>query len=317
MHFLVTGGAGFIGSNIVSELVAKGHQVRVLDNFTTGKMENLAEVAGEIEIISGDIRDYWTVSQAVQGIDYVLHQAALASVPRSIKNPLSSTVVNINGTLNVLEAARQAGVKKFVSASSSSVYGETEELPKHEAMVPSPLSPYAITKLANEFYCKVYWQLYQFPTVCLRYFNIFGPRQDPNGEYAAVVPKFVMAFSEDRSPTVFGDGGQSRDFTYIDNAVQANILAATNDDIAGEAFNVACGAQFTLNDLLDKLRLIMGVNTPAKYVAPRLGDIRHSYASVDKLKAFGYKPSVNFEDGLRRTVEFFTQPNHHRTLAGK
>lgn len=317
MHFLITGGAGFIGSNIVSELVAKGHQVRVLDNFTSGKMENLDDVSGDIEIINGDIRDYWVVSQAVEGIDYVLHQAALPSVPRSIKNPLTSNRVNIDGTLNVLEAARLAGVKKFVSASSSSIYGETEELPKHEGIIPSPLSPYAVTKLTNEHYCRVYWQLYRFPTVCLRYFNIFGPRQDPKGEYAAVIPKFITALAESRSPTVFGDGDQSRDFTYIDNAVQANVLAATNGDLVGEAVNVACGAQYTLNDLLSRLRQIMGVNVPAKYVDARLGDIRHSYASIDKLKAFGYNPTVDFEEGLKRTVEFFNQPNRLRTLAGK
>jgi len=317
MHFLVTGGAGFIGSNIATELVAKGQKVRVIDNFTSGKMENLEKIAGEIEIINGDIRDYWLVSQVVEGIDYVLHQAALPSVPRSVKNPLTSTLVNINGTLNVLEASRRAGVKKFVTASSSSVYGETEELPKHEAMIPSPLSPYAISKLTNEHHCRVFWELYQFPTVCLRYFNIFGPKQDPMGEYAAVVPKFITALAENRAPTVFGDGEQSRDFTYIDNAVQANLLAATNDKIVGDVFNVACGGQFTLNQLLEKLKEIMGVDVPAKHVAPRPGDIRHSYAAIGKLKSFGYNPTVDFETGLRRTVEFFTQPNHQRTLAGR
>ncbi|HUV30675.1 MAG TPA: SDR family oxidoreductase [Acidobacteriota bacterium] len=309
MHFLVTGGAGFIGSNIVTALVDRGEQVRVLDNFSSGRQKNLAHVADQVEIIEGDIRDFWIVSRAMAGVDYVLHQAALPSVPRSVRNPLTSNVVNIDGTLNVLEAARQAGVKKLVSASSSSVYGESEELPKHEGMAPQPLSPYAITKLAGELYCRVYWQLYRFPTVSLRYFNIFGPRQDPQGEYAAVVPKFITALAEGRPPTVFGDGDQSRDFTFVDNAVQANLLAATNDEIVGDVFNVACGARYTLNDLLDKLRAIMGVDIAATYDASRPGDIRHSYAAVDKFRKYGYDPTVDFEQGLRRTVDFFGRPD--------
>jgi nucleoside-diphosphate-sugar epimerase len=305
MHFLVTGGAGFIGSNIAETLLAQGHQVRVLDNFSTGRKANIAQFSDLIEVIDGDIRDYWTVVKAVKGTDYVLHQAALPSVPRSVGNPLTSNAVNIDGTLNVLEAARLAGVKKFVTASSSSVYGETAELPKHEDMVPAPLSPYAITKFSNELYCRVYWQLYRFPTVCLRYFNIFGPRQDPSGDYAPVIPKFISALAEGKAPVVYGDGEQSRDFTYIDNAVQANILAATNDKIAGAVFNVGCGAQFTLNTLLDKLRKIMGVTTEAKYDPPRPGDIRHSFAAIDRFRQFGYDPSVQFEEGLEKTVAFF------------
>ncbi|MEK7775473.1 MAG: SDR family oxidoreductase [Candidatus Zixiibacteriota bacterium] len=305
MKFLITGGAGFIGSNIAEFLLRKGHQVRILDNFSTGKRENIAGILDKIELIEGDVRDYWIVSQAVSGVDYVLHQAALASVPRSIKNPLTSNEVNINGTLHLLEASRLAGVKKLVFACSSSVYGESEELPKHEAMIPSPLSPYAITKLTGEYYLKVYWNLYQFPTVSLRYFNIFGPKQDPNGEYAAVIPKFITAFMDGKQPTVFGDGEQSRDFTYIDNCIMANYLAATDDKIAGEHFNVACGGQFTLNQLLDKIRSIMGVEIPANYLPARQGDIRHSFASISKFGKFGYNPQVGFEDGLRKTVEFF------------
>ncbi len=306
MKYLVTGGAGFIGCNIVTRLVELEHEVRVLDNFSTGRAENLAHVSRDIEIINGDIRDFWVIARAVQGIDYILHQAALPSVPRSVKNPLTSNVVNIDGTLNVLEAARHAGVKKLVMASSSSVYGESEKLPKHEEMTPRPLSPYAITKLTDELYCQVYWQLYKFPTASLRYFNIFGPRQNPKGEYAAVIPKFISALAEGRSPVVYGDGEQSRDFTFVENAVQANLLAATNDGIVGGVFNVACGAQYTLNELLDKLRAIMGVDIPARYDPPRPADVRHSYAAIDKLRRFGYKPTVDFEAGLKRTVESFS-----------
>ena len=305
MKYLITGGAGFIGSNIARQLTDRGEQVRILDDFSSGRRENVADLLDSVEIIEGDIRDYRTVEAAIKGIDYVLHQAALPSVPRSIKDPLTSNAVNIDGTLNVLEAAKNAGVKKLVFASSSSVYGESEELPKHEAMTPSPLSPYAITKVTCEYYCRVFWQLYRFPTVCLRYFNIFGPYQDPGSEYAAVVPKFITRFLKSRVPVVYGDGEQSRDFTYIDNCVQANILAATSDKIVGTHFNVACGGQFTLNDLLDKLRKIIGVDITAQYDPPRQGDIRHSFASIDKLEALGFKPKVGFEEGLRRTVEFF------------
>lgn len=305
MRFLITGGAGFIGSNIAAHLAEKGDQVRILDNFSSGRRDNIEGLPDSVEVIEGDVRDYWTVARAVDGVDYVLHQAALPSVPRSIKNPLTSNAVNIDGTLNVLEAAKNAGVKKLVYASSSSVYGESEELPKREEMPPSPLSPYAVTKITCEYYCRVYWELYRFPTVSLRYFNIFGPHQDPASEYAAVVPRFITALLEGRPPTVYGDGEQSRDFTYIDNCVEANILAATNDQIVGAHFNVACGGQFTLNELLDKLRTIIGVQIKAKYDPPRQGDIRHSFAAIDKLVKFGYRPAVGFEQGLHKTVEFF------------
>ncbi len=305
MKYLVTGGAGFIGSNIVEALLKKGDTVRVLDNFSSGKLENIAAFRNDIDLINGDIRDYWTTVRAMEGIDYVLHQAALPSVPRSVDNPLTSNVVNIDGTLNVLEAARHSNVKKLVMASSSSVYGESEELPKHEKMVPSPLSPYAITKLTDEYYCRVYWQLYKLPTVCLRYFNIFGPRQDPQGDYAPVIPKFITALASGKQPIIFGDGEQSRDFTFVDNAVQANLLSATNDDICGEAYNVACNAQFTLNDLVSKLCKLMNVDIKAKHDPPRVGDIMHSYAAIDKLGAYGYKPTVEFEEGLEKTIAFF------------
>ena len=233
MKYLITGGAGFIGSNIAARLVADGHKVRILDNFSSGREENLAAIADKIEIRRGNICDFETVSEAVQKADCVFHLAALPSVPRSIKDPLASNEVNVNGTLYVLEASRRAGVKKVVCSSSSSVYGESEELPKHENLEPNPLSPYAVTKLTGEHYCRVYWELYKFPTVSLRYFNIFGPNQSPDSEYAAVIPKFITAIMNGENPVVFGDGKQSRDFTYIDNAVAANLLAAANDDIVG------------------------------------------------------------------------------------
>ncbi|MCH7689539.1 MAG: SDR family oxidoreductase [candidate division Zixibacteria bacterium] len=306
MKYVITGGAGFIGSNIAARLVADGHKVRILDNFSSGREENLAAIADQIEIRRGNICDFETVSEAVQKADCVFHLAALPSVPRSIKDPLASNEVNVNGTLFVLEASRRAGVKKVVCSSSSSVYGESEELPKHEKLEPNPLSPYAVTKLTGEHYCRVYWELYKFPTVSLRYFNIFGPNQDPNSEYAAVIPKFIAAIMNGENPVVFGDGEQSRDFTYIDNAVEANILAATNDDIVGTEYNVACGAQFSLNQLLDNLGDIMGKKVSPKYDPPRQGDILHSYADISKLGAHGYKPTVGFLDGLKRTVEFFS-----------
>lgn len=305
MKFLITGGAGFIGSNIARRLVEQGNEVRILDNLSSGHLENIASLRDQVEFIDGDIRDFWTASEAVKGVDYVLHQAALPSVPRSIENPLTSNAVNIDGTLNMLEVSKRAGVKKFVMASSSSVYGESEELPKHEGMTPSPLSPYAINKLTGEYYLKVYWELYRFPTVSLRYFNIFGPRQDPNSAYSAVIPLFIKALKEGRQPVVFGDGEQSRDFTYIDNCVQANILAATNEKMVGDSFNVGCGGQFTLNELINRLSRIIGVESSPEYVDPRPGDIKHSFAAIDKLRSFGYDPAVDFEEGLKRTVEFF------------
>lgn len=306
MNYLVTGGAGFIGSTIVRRLLSDGHAVRVLDDFSTGLKENLTEVIDDIELITGDIRDFDIVAKAVKKIDFVLHQAAVPSVPKSVNDPITSNSANIDGTLHVLEASRKADVKRVVIASSSSVYGESEELPKHEGMVPLPLSPYAITKLTGEYYCRVFWQLYGFETVALRYFNIFGPRQDPNGDYAPVIPKFITAIQEGVAPIVFGDGEQSRDFTFVDNAVAANLMAATADGMAGEAFNVACGAQFTLNQLLDKLRAILGSDQQARYDPTRVGDIMHSYADITKIRKVGYKPVVEFDDGLARTVEFFT-----------
>jgi UDP-glucose 4-epimerase len=305
MTYLVTGGGGFIGSNIAAELVNLGHKVRILDNFSTGRMENITDIIDSAELIDGDIRDFWTVREAVDGVDYILHQAALPSVPRSIQNPLTTNQVNVDGTLNLLEAARICKVKRFVMASSSSVYGDTPTLPKHEDMIPDPLSPYAVSKLANEKYCRVFYDIYGLETVCLRYFNIFGPRQDPKSEYAAVVPKFVMSLLNNEIPIVFGNGEQSRDFTYIDNAVQANLLAATAEKASGNIYNIACGGQFTLNNLLDNLCEIIGNSIEAKYDPPRKGDILHSFADISKAeKDLGYDVVVDFSEGLRKTVDW-------------
>jgi len=317
MKYLITGGAGFIGSNIAHTLLKNGNSVRILDNFSTGRRINIADIQDKIEVIDGDISDYWTVKEAVQDIDYVLHQAALPSVPRSVKNPLTSNKVNIDGTLNLLEACKQAGVKRFVMASSSSVYGDTPELPKHERMPTDPLSPYAVTKLTCEKYCKVFYSLYGLETVCLRYFNIFGPRQDPKSEYAAVIPKFILALSSGNQPVVFGDGEQSRDFTYIDNAVQANLLATTASGAPGKFYNIACGARFTLNELLDMLREIIGNDIEAKYTQPRPGDILHSYADIAHAKSdLKYDPKVMFKEGLKKTVEWFTSDKTSETPVG-
>lgn len=306
MKYLVTGGAGFIGSNIAERLLNDGHQVRILDNFATGRRENLKALKGDVDLIEGSITDYATAKKAVDGVDVVFHEAALPSVPRSVSDPISSTVINTNGTLNMLEAARQAGVGRFVMASSSSVYGESEELPKHEKMIPGPLSPYAVSKITNEYHCRIYWQLYKLPTVCLRYFNVFGPRQDPGSEYAAVIPKFITALQTGKVPTVYGDGEQSRDFTYIENVVNANLLASKTEGMEGDVFNAACGSQFTLNVLLEKLRAIIGVDTEANYADPRPGDIKHSFAAVEKIKARGFEPTVDFDAGLKLTVDYFS-----------
>lgn len=317
MKYLITGGAGFIGSNIAHELVNRGEQVRVIDNFSTGFRTNLTEIQDSIELVDGDIRDFWTVRDAVEGIDYIFHQAALPSVPRSISNPLTSNSVNVDGTLNLLEASRQANVRRIVMASSSSVYGDTPVLPKHEEMKRNPLSPYAITKMTNEEYCRVYFELYGLETVCLRYFNIFGPRQDPNSQYSAVIPKFISALHSGKAPVVYGDGEQSRDFTFIANTVSANLLAATAEAAPGNVYNIACGGQFTLNALLDNLREILDVDTKATYDPVRKGDIMHSFADISKAENdLKYKPTVSFKEGLEKTVEWFLNKMNSETPSG-
>jgi nucleoside-diphosphate-sugar epimerase len=318
MLYLVTGGAGFIGSNIVAELLRQNKKVRVIDNFSSGRHINLAPYANRIELIEGDIRDYWTVVEAVKDVDYVLHQAALPSVIRSVKNPLTSNEVNITGTLNLLEASRQAGVKKFVLASSSSVYGESETLPKKEDMTPAPLSPYANSKLACEHYCMIYDRLYNLPTVCLRYFNIFGPNQDPTSEYSAVIPKFIFALLSGVQPVIYGDGEQSRDFTYISNAVYANLSAAEKDDVRGDIFNVACGERYTLLQLLEYLNEIIGTDIEPSFTKERPGDIKHSLADISRAEnIMGYKTLVGFKQGLKETVAHFKEHDQSGITADK
>lgn len=306
MNYLVTGGAGFIGSNIVEELLCRGEKVRVLDNFSTGKRHNLEAYGSGIELIEGDIRSYHIVREAAERMDYILHQAALPSVPRSISDPITSNEVNVTGTLNVLHAAKDAKVKRVVFASSSSIYGETPELPKREEMAPAPLSPYAVSKLAAEKYCSVFTKVYGLETVALRYFNVFGPRQDPTSQYSAVIPKFVTAVLNNRKPTIYGDGGQSRDFTFVRNVVEANILAATVPGVAGIAVNCACHEQITLKYLAQKINAILGKNIEPEYTEPKKGDIRHSFAAIEAAeKHLGYRPLVNFDEGLRITVDWY------------
>jgi len=308
MKYLITGGAGFIGSNIAIEILRRGDQVRILDNFATGRKQNIDAVTGKFELVEGDIRDFWTVVEAMQGVDYVLHQAALPSVVRSVKNPLTSNAVNIDGSLNVLEAARQAAVKRVVFACSSSVYGESPTLPKVETMKTDPLSPYAVSKLAGEEYCKVYHRLYGLETVALRYFNIFGPRQDPDSQYSAVIPRFIKAVLMGQQPVIYGDGEQSRDFTYIGNAVSANLIACTAPNAVGKAYNIACGQRFTLNQTLAFIQEILGKRVPTKYVDPRPGDIRHSLADIEAAKReLGYTVDFDFKTGLKETVAWFSK----------
>jgi len=312
--YLVTGGAGFIGSNIVEKLIHQGEQVRVLDNFSTGKRDNLAPWLDRIELIEGDIRDRETVQRAAEGIDYVLHQAALPSVPRSIDDPATTHQVNATGTLNVLVAARDSGVKRLVYASSSSVYGNSPELPKREEMPTRPLSPYAVSKLAGENYCRAFYEVYGLQTVCLRYFNVFGPRQDPASQYAAVIPKFITAMLEDRQLVIYGDGTQSRDFTYVRNVVECNLLACRADDAAGGVFNAACGERFTLLKLLEHLGNIIGKTVEATFGLAQPGDVKHSLASIDKTHgSLGYTPLVCFHEGLEQTVAFFQAKTEGRS----
>jgi len=308
MKYLITGGAGFIGSNLAFEILKRGDQVRILDNFSTGRRENIEPILGQIEVVEGDIRDFWTVSDAMSGIDYVLHQAALPSVVRSVQNPLTANAVNIDGTLNVLEAARQAKVRRLVFACSSAVYGESETLPKVEAMIPSPISPYAVNKITGEYYCRVYHRLYGLETVALRYFNIFGPRQDPTSQYSAVIPLFIKAALQGKQPTIYGDGEQSRDFTFIGNAVSANLKACTAPNAAGKFYNVACGDRFTLNQTLKIIGDLLGKQVSARYVEPRQGDIKHSMADIEAARTdLGYSVDYDFKAGLRETISWFSK----------
>ncbi len=303
MKILVTGGAGFIGSHLVDRLLKAGHDVRVLDNFSTGNRDRLHPLDGEFELVEGDIQSYERAHTAVRDQDVVLHQAALPSVPRSVQDPLTSNAVNVIGTLNVLLASRDSGVRRVVYASSSSVYGPSSALPKHEDMATMPIAPYPVAKLAGENYCRSFWRVYGLETVSLRYFNVFGPRQDPLSQYAAVIPSFITAALSDRRPRVFGDGEQSRDFTYIENVVDANLRAIEAPDVAGETFNIACGQRVSLNDVIRHLREATQREIDPVYEPARPGDIAHSLADITRAReSLGYEPSVPFDEGLRRTV---------------
>jgi UDP-glucose 4-epimerase len=300
--YLVTGGAGFIGSHLVGALLARGERVRLLDNFSTGLRGNLAQLDGA-EVVEGDIRSYHTVREAVDGVHFVFHVAALPSVPRSIRDPITSNDVNVVGTLNLLNASRDAKVARLLYASSSSIYGKTPELPKRETMRPLPISPYAVSKLAGENYCRAFWELYRFETVALRLFNVFGPRQDPDSQYSAVIPRFIRAALAGEAVPIYGDGQQTRDFTYVDNVVDAYLRAAAAPGVAGEVFNVAGGARHSLLDLVAALERVLDRPVATELHPHRMGDVTHSVASIDAARnAFGYQPVVEFEPGLARTV---------------
>jgi nucleoside-diphosphate-sugar epimerase len=306
--YLVTGGAGFIGSHLVEELIRRGHRVRVVDSLITGKRRNLEHLEG-VDFLEGDLADADVAVRATQGIEYVLHQAAIPSVPRSVKDPVTSNRANIDASLNVLVAARDAGVKRLVYAGSSSAYGDTPTLPKREDMPTNPLSPYALQKLVAEQYCRMFTTLYGFETVTIRYFNVFGPRQDPGSPYSGVISLFSTALLERRQPIIYGDGEQTRDFTYVANVVDGVLRACEAPHASGEAINVATGGRISLNDLLKTMNRIVGTDINAIYKEPREGDVRDSQADIAKAKRLlGYEPSVGLEDGLRRTLDWCRTP---------
>jgi len=308
MRYLVTGGAGFIGSNTVDELVRRGHSVVVLDDFSSGKEDNLAEVRNKITFIKGSITDIEVVRKAMHEAEFVLHLAARTSVPRSVKDPVETNRINIDGTLNVLVAAKELKVKRVVFAASSSAYGETPTLPKIETMQPQPISPYGVTKYVGELYGQTFGRCYGLENVALRYFNIFGPRQEPGSPYSGVLAKFCTAFLEDKQPVVFGDGEQTRDFTYVENAVHANLLACEAPNVSGKVFNVGVGGRISLNEVLGELGKITGKTLEAKYEPPRDGDIRDSQADISQAREYlGYEPQVTFEEGLARTFEWYRE----------
>ncbi len=306
--FLITGAAGFIGSHLAHALVERGDEVRGLDNFATGQRKNLADILDKMELVEADLCDAEAVRAACEGVDYVLHQGALPSVPRSVKEPRPSHETNIDGTFNVLEGARLSGVKRVVYAASSSAYGNQPGFPRVETMRPQPISPYAVQKLTGELYLQSYWRVFGLETVCLRYFNIFGPRQDPNSPYSGVMARFILQMLQGEQPTIFGDGEQGRDFTYVENVVLANLLAVEAEATfaAGEVFNIACGEHHTLNETFDRLANLLKYPHPAQYAAVREGDVRDSLAEISAArKALGYNPEVSFDEGLRRTVAWY------------
>ena len=306
--YLITGVAGFIGSSLARAVLTQGDQVRGIDNFSTGKRDNITEILGTIDFREADLLDLEAMHEACRGVDYVFHEAAIPSVPKSVLDPLGSNRANVDGTVHVLIAARDAKVKRVVYAASSSAYGDTPTLPKQEGMPPNPISPYAVAKLASEYYMTSFYRCYGLETVCLRYFNIFGPRQDPNSPYSGVLAKFITQMLAGEQPTIFGDGEQSRDFTYIDNVVSANLLAAKSSPAkaVGQVFNVATGTRVDLNQTFRLLKNIIGYRGEVKYGPERAGDVKHSLADLSRTaNALGYKPGVDFEEGLRRTVEWY------------
>jgi len=307
VEFLVSGGAGFIGSNIVHTLVARGRSVRVLDDFSTGLKKNIEDIADQIDIVEGDLLHEDKLDRALQGVRYVLHLAALPSVLRSVRDPVATNSVIVNGTLNLLVKARDMGIERVVYSSSSSVYGNTPVLPKEEGMRPMPLSPYAIAKLTGEHYCRVFHELYGLKTFSLRYFNVFGPRQNPHSQYAAVIPLFIDAIREGRSPTIKGDGEQTRDFTYVENVAEGNIACCTApEEAAGKVYNIACGDRTSVNDLARSLIEMMGSDVEPEYIDPQPGDVRDSQADNRRARELlGWEPSVDFKEGLRRTIAWY------------
>lgn len=304
--FLVTGGAGFIGSNLCEKLLSEGHEVRVLDNLATGKEANMKDFIDLIEFVRGDIRDKEAIARAADGVEYVIHLAALGSVPRSVEDPETTHEVNTTGTLNVLCAARDNGVKRVVYASSSSVYGNTPELPKREAMFPTPLSPYAVSKLSGEYYCKVFYRTYGLETVGMRYFNVYGKRQDPHSQYAAVIPRFATALIAGSSPTIYGDGGQTRDFTFVDDCNQANYKACFSEGCAGESYNIGAGRRISINELFQNIKKGLGSSLEPIYEPTRKGDVRDSLADISMAREYiGYDPAYTIDTGLEKTVEWY------------
>ena len=315
-RYLVTGGSGFIGSHLVKRLVAEGAAVRIVDNLSTGQLSRLGDLRQCIEFIEGDLADERVSDEVVEGVDYVFHQAAVPSVQRSVGDPIATNRANVTATLNLLESCRRAEVRRVVYAASSSAYGDTEVLPKSETMPPNPLSPYALQKLVGEHYCKLYYDLCGLETVSLRYFNVFGPNQDPDSQYSAVIPKFISALLAKEPITVYGDGEQSRDFTYVDNIIEANLLAMRANEAPGKVFNIGCGEHISLNRLIRELEGILGLKAIVNYADPKRGDVRHSLADIRLARRIlGYRPSIMFEAGLRKTVESMKRSSQRVTAA--
>jgi UDP-glucose 4-epimerase len=305
-RYLVTGGAGFIGSHLVERLVSDGESVRVLDDFSSGKRENLVPFEGRIELVEGDMRRPADCRKACEGVEVVFHEGAVPSVPKSVENPVASHEANVDGTFNILMAARDAKVRRVVYAASSSAYGDQPDLPKRESMLPMPLSPYAVNKLVGEYYAQAFYQCWGLETVSLRYFNVFGPRQDPKSQYAAAIPAFVTAILRDEPPIIYGDGEQTRDFTYIDNVVHANLLAAKAPKVEGQVLNCACGERVSVNQIIGQINELLGQSVEPRYVEERAGDVKHSLADISEAKSvIGFEPVVMFAEGLRRAIDWY------------